>query len=395
MESPIHTEPEIFNFIHEHENDNTASLLLKLHKHPGLPLKFIAGQIESRKKAKSKLPEWHAGREIIFPPRQNLEQASSQITAQFKARFISGTRLADLAGGTGVDTFYLAKKFKHAVSVEPDKYLSAVSRHNFGVLDAPHIEVLNMSAEEFLDKNNTHFDWIYADPSRRNNAGSKVTAFEESAPDILTLKSTILSYTEHLLIKASPMLDIKKAIKQLENCFKVQILAVANEVKELLFYVGPDAADDPVIEAYNLAGKEEVFRFRYSGERDAEAEYALPKTYLYKPNAALMKAGPYKLLASAFGLEKIHPGTHLYTSDRLADDFPGRIYRIKEMFKPSKKEVKKHSNGGKINVIARNFPEGANALKKVHRLADGGDRYLIFTTIAGNAHKVLLCEREK
>ncbi|XWN38411.1 MAG: hypothetical protein ROO71_05600 [Balneola sp.] len=385
---------ESIDFIKDHINDDPAEIMLQSRKFPELPMRDIVIQIASRQKAKHKLPEWFANYDLVFPPKQNLEQASCEITAKFKTRFVGGQLLIDLTGGTGVDTFYLSSKMKSTVYVEPNEELCEVAKYNFEVLGA-NIQIQNSTAENILMHNSDQYDWIFIDPSRRDDSQNRVYALEDCIPNVIGLEEQMLSSAKNVLIKASPMLDIKKALEQFASCHKVQIVAVDNEVKELLIHLNSDISGEPEIEAWNLSDKreEERFSFRYSEEESCGSDIGLPQKYLYEPNAALMKGGAYKLIGSKFGLQKLHPNTHLYTSDKLINNFPGKKLLIKEVLKPSNKEIKRKVKAGKINVIVRNYPLGANKIKKKFGLQDGGKEFLIFCEIEGVGLKAILAER--
>ena len=382
------------DFIKDHINDDPAEIMLQSRKFPELPMRDIVVQIASRQKAKDKLPEWFGNYDLIFPPKQNLEQASSEITARFKARFVEGGSLVDLTGGTGVDTFYLSQKMRSTVYVEPNEELCAVSKQNFEVLGA-NIEVQNSTAEDVLMHNLEHSDWIFIDPSRRDDSQNRVYALEDCEPNVIELEEQLLNSAKNVLIKASPMLDIKKILVQFNSCYKVQIVAVDNDVKELLIYLNKEFSGETDIEAWNISEKreEEQFSFKYSQEESSVFVINEPLKYLYEPNSSLMKAGAYKLIGSEYGLQKLHPNTHLYTSDEFIETFPGKKLVIKEVFSPAKKEIKKRVNSGTVNVIVRNYPMGANEIKKKFGLKDGGEDFLIFCEIETVGLKAILCER--
>lgn len=385
---------ESIDFIKDHINDDPAEIMLQSRKYPELPMRDIVVQIASRQKAKDKLPEWFGNYELILPPKQNLEQASSEITAKFKARFVEGDSLVDLTGGTGIDTCYLSRKMRSTIYVEPNEELCGVSKHNFEVLGV-NIEVQNSTAEDVLMHNPDHSDWIFIDPSRRDDAQNRVYALEDCVPNVIELEEQLLNSAKKVLIKASPMLDIKKTLQQFSSCYKVQIVAVDNEVKELLLYLRKDNDEEADIEAWNISDKreEEQFSFKYSQEESCGFDIDGPQKYLYEPNAALMKAGAYKLIASKFGVQKLHPNTHLYTSDEFIETFPGKKLVIKEVFSPAKKEIKKRVKNTTVNVIVRNYPMGANDIKKKFGLKDGGEEFMIFCETEAVGLRAIWCER--
>jgi 16S rRNA G966 N2-methylase RsmD len=334
-------DPEVQNFIHEHEGDDTAELLLKRKEMFGIPMSKIVQQISGRKKAKLKLPSFYNSSSIVYPPSVNLEQSSSEKTAHNKIDILKNETLqprvaADLTGGLGVDSFFLSKFFECVQYLELDKELFEIARHNHAQLGVSNIQHFNTTAESFLDNSTELFDLIFIDPSRRVEK-TKVVSLRHSEPDIISLKGKIFERTSLLLVKASPMLDISSGIKELENVKKVFVVAVDNEVKELLFLCEKNFSGNPQIVAQNLTDSStDVFTFTLAEEAEQTLRYINAENYLYEPNAAIMKAGAFKLPAAKFPIHKIATSTHLYTSIDFVQDFPGRVFKIEAHVKPDK-----------------------------------------------------------
>lgn len=386
------TNPEVIQFIQDHINEDPNTLMLKAKRYPSLPIREIAGQIASRQKVKNKLPEWVNNEAVIFPPKGNLEQASSELTAKFKARWKGGHTFLDLTGGSGVDLFYISDRFDLSTYVETDPELCKIIEHNFELF-RKQVSVINIDAESFLKETDRHFDVIYVDPSRRDKNANRVYALEDCAPNVIELHELLITKGEDVVIKASPMLDIKKTLKDLPDTYRVQVLAVDNEVKEILFYLGRGFEGEAEIQAWNISDKREdqEFSFTYSEEMEAFCEVSKPLKYIYDPNAAIRKAGGFHLIGLEFDLKKLHSHTHLYTSNELKGDFPGRIFQVDEIFKPNKKEIKKRYPQGLVNLIAKNYPLKPNELKKKFNLKDGGESFLIFTETAGQGRVAIAC----
>lgn len=378
------TSPEVQQFIRDHERDDERSLVLKHKEIFGLPSSAIAEQITGRRKAKEKLPSYYKANNIIYPPAINLEQSSSEQTANYKLEIItkesrSVNSIVDLTGGFGVDSFYFSRIFKQVHYVEPDGDLLKIAKHNHEQLGATNIVYHHTTAETFLSGWNDQIDCIYIDPSRRTKSNKKVFSLSDSEPDITKLQTEILRKTTLLLVKTSPLLDITLGIKELQHVKKVHVVAVNNECKEVLFQVQRDFIGEPLIEAVSIKEGQhpESFTFLYSDERSTTIEHGDPLKYLYEPNAALMKAGPFKSLANRYHVTKIHPSTHLYTSDVLVKDFPGRVFEIEACIKPEAKSVQSFFPEGKANVMTRNYPLSVDELKRKTKLTDGGEKYLI------------------
>ena len=105
----------------------------------------------------------------------------------------------------------------------------------------------------------------------------------------------------------------------------------------------------------------------------------------------MLKAGPYRLLASRYGVKKLHPNSHLYTSDTLVD-FPGRSFQIEAVSGFGKKELKAFLQGiGKANLTVRNFPSSVAELRKKLKVKEGGDIYLFATTLKEGEKVLIKC----
>ncbi|MBO6795087.1 MAG: class I SAM-dependent methyltransferase [Balneolaceae bacterium] len=384
--------PKVIQFIRENLHVNTADLVLASSKNTELPIKEIAVQIESRQRIKTKLPSWYANFELILPRKVNLEQASSEATAEYKAMLFKGNRFLDLTGGSGVDAAAYAKKFKHIVYVEPNEELCELAKHNFKVLGI-NADVVHSTAEDFISLNNEHFDLVYLDPSRRSDSKSRLVALEDYHPNVIELQEQLFNFTDRIVVKASPMLDIKKSMRQLNHIEKVICLSVDNEMKEVLFVLNKNAGSQPPeIICENLgAPKSAQFTMTLQEENNAVSTYSEPSTYLYDPLTAIRKGGGFNIFSQRFKLEKLAPNTHLYTSDVLNEEIPARIFKVINEVTPSSKAIKKTAKNGYINVISKNYPLSANEIKKKYKINDGGERFLIFCTTQRNK-VVLLCE---
>ena len=371
------TLPDVQEFLLQHQHEDPFSLSLKYRAIAGVDFKVIARQLSARKKAKAKLPEWYETPGIIFPPPENLEQASSQATAKYKASLFTGDRLIDLTGGTGIDTYYLSGRFNHTMYVEPDHLLCELARHNFNILHRP-IEVINTDALSILSDHSSasHF---FVDPSRRDDSRNRVYDIHDCTPDVTELVR-MLPANAKLLIKLSPMLDVQQTCRDLNDRIEeIHIVALRNEVKELLFIYGKPTAD-PMIFTVDILkdGSYQHFKFQRQDETRAEVPLSTCQTFLYEANAAVRKSGAFKLVAKRFGLRKLGLHTHLYTSAEFKPDFPGRSFRVEWNLPYQPDKLQQHTKLKKANIQARNFPEDVAQIRRKTRLKEGGDQYLFF-----------------
>ena len=378
---------EVFEFIKLHLQERAADVALALSKKPELPKEFILNQINGYQKVEKKLPFLKKHPSYLFPNSRAVSQSSSESTAKYKASLISGKKLLDASGGMGIDSYFFSNEVSHVTYLEPNTELFEISSKNFEGLNTNNIEGHNKTAVEFLTTSKSSFDWIYFDPDRRKNS-SRLMKIEDCEPNILELLENIWQHTNQVLLKLSPMLDISVALKQLSHCKLVHIIAVENECKELLFTLDKNHSGEPEIKAINIEKKNTAtFSFKFSQEQNCEVIVSDPLRYLYEPNAAILKAGGFKSIGEAFGLKKIAPNTHLYTSDQLNSDFPGRIVKIEGVYKPKKGIVKK------ANVVCRNFPLKPEELKKKYKITDGGEQFIYACRLVGNEGVFVLGEK--
>lgn len=356
---------------------------------PGINVQELLSQVAGRRRMAKKLPTWTRCRQIVYPRQINLEQTSSESTARYKAGLIHGTSLIDITGGFGVDCYFLSDRFSKVTHCETDEELSEIAKHNFQVLGRSNIEAISGDGLQYLKQGS--FEWVYADPARRHEKKGKVFYLSDCTPDIPANIEFILEKGSKLMLKTSPMLDISQGVRELGGATEVHIVAVKNEVKELLWIVDDDRSDAPKITAVNiLEGDIQVTETPWEDVK--EVGYSEPMGYLYEPNTSLMKSGAFCFIAGHFGLNKLHPNTHLYTSDRRID-FPGRMFKIDKVLPYSKREMKSKVEGLKANVSVRNFPETVKALRKKWKIRDGGTSYIFFVTIKQDQKVALICTK--
>jgi len=419
--------PEQKQFILMHEREDVRKTALRFVR-DDMPL--LLAQIAGRQMAEKKIPSWYAEKDIIYPPHLSLEQSSSELTARYKASLVaekigvsdaSGIEItddnsivrdnrtfADLTGGMGVDFSFISPRFLEVTYVEQNKELCRIAGHNFGVLGLKNVTVHCAGAEDFL-KETPSLDFIYLDPSRRDNSGQKVFRIEDCSPDILEMKPLLLEKADKIMVKYSPMLDISLAVKNLDCVSEVHVVSVDNECKELLFLLSKtvvdeteeepvkEPVDEPLLVAVNLkrSGEKESFAFTPVQERDCRISYAgALGRYLYEPNASILKVGAFKSVAGVYHLQKLHINSHLYTSDELVPGFPGRIFEVEAFFLPNNRNLKSFlRETKKANITVRNFPMTVAGIRRKTGLQDGGDVYL-FATILSDEQKVwIVCRK--
>ena len=440
-------------FVRKNREADVRALALHMRQYPEMDAAFALQQIEGWQKARQKLPELAAIDGWLWPKRVSVEQSSSQATALYKKAVlekwkmengkwkIGGQRLVDLTGGMGVDCYYLSEGFEEVHYVERDEELCRLAEKNFA-LAGKKVQVHHCSAEEWLKvltsqaqtigravQGYSEDTTIFVDPARRDKNGGKVFRLEDCEPNVVELLNILRACAGRVLMKLSPMLDITAAVRSLGGAAEVHVVAVKNEVKEVLVLIegarnkeqrartGADVQGnsmDPEITCVNLETEEEAFVFRKSEEEGENRSDRANETnrsngtnggdggeelWLVEPNGAIMKAGGWTCFGEKYGLEELGPNSHLFCVPgdprcmqespkavrRIYGYFcgkegaekllPGRIFRVKIA---SKEELKTLNQA---NVICRNYPMSAEALKKKLGVRDGGEKYVIATKI--------------
>lgn len=384
--------PDIQKFINTNIDKNRSKLALQKNPFPEVEWISILNQMEAKSKSKDKLPHWFNTKNILFPSKISVEQTSSEKTASYKSEIVSGESLIDLTGGFGVDDFYFAKKMKKVTHCEINPELSLIVKHNFEQLQVQNINCHSGDSLEILAQLHTKFDWIYIDPSRRNDAKGKVFMLKDCLPNVPEHLDFLFKYSDRILIKTAPLLDIKAGLSELKNVKSIHIVALDNEVKELLWELHQDFSGKPTIKTVNI-GKEKCDTFEFVlDENSKNPMYGLPENYLYEPNSAIMKSGGFDEVSIFYKLKKLHKHSHLYTNSEIIA-FLGRVFKIENSFQYHKKEMKIFLDGKQFNITTRNFPETVESIRKKWKIKEGGNQYCFFTTDENDNKIVLICTK--
>ncbi|RUT70039.1 class I SAM-dependent methyltransferase [Flavobacterium cupreum] len=391
MNTSILSKP-IQEFITENSGASISKLALQKNPFPDVDWILILNQIEAKTKAKDKLPTWFSTENIIYPGKISVEQTSSERTAAYKASLISGETLIDLTGGFGVDDYYFSKNFRNITHCEISEDLSAIVQHNFEQLKVENCTFYAADSTTVLSDSSEKWDWIYIDPSRRNDAKGKVFMLRDCLPNVPELLDFYFEKTDAVLIKTAPLLDISAGLSELKYVKNIHIIALENEVKELLFEIHNKYSGRIAIKTANiLKDKTETFEF-ILGDNSNFPSYHLPQKYLYEPNSAIMKSGGFDEVSTIFEINKLHKHSHLYTSDELID-FPGRVFEIEKSISYSKNEMKTELHNQQANVTTRNFPDTVENIRKKWKIKNGGNVYCFFTTDKNDHKIVLICRK--
>ena len=403
------------DFINQHLTDDVRTLALQGARCPDIDMPYALDQIAGWQTARQKLPSWATTEGLVYPPHLSMEQCSSEQTARYKAelalRLLASvdsdgqgsvpTKLVDLTGGFGVDFSFMAHGFDQAVYVERQLHLCEVARHNIPLLGLPHAEVVEGDGTVYLSRLD-HATLIFLDPARRDSHGGKTVAMSDCTPDVTALEETLLNKADLVMVKLSPMLDWHKAVADMcGSVAEVHIVGTGGECKELLLVAdgachesvevtcwsdgrvfcftadGSDTVLPPIAEAATLKGC------------DADAQLCL-----CEPDATLMKAGCFGLVASRYGLRAVGRNSHLFVGADPGASFPGRRFRLVACTSMNRRSLKVALAGvDRASVAVRNMPLSPDALRRKLGLKDGGDTYVFGTTLGDGTHAVMVCKR--
>lgn len=390
---------------------------LEISSRTDLDTPYVLRQIEGWQRLRHKVPRWAETPGILFPPRIALEQCSSASAAEYKADIVrrllppdERDSMIDLTGGMGVDFSHLAPLFAQAIYVERQAEIAATARHNLPLLGIRHADCQLGDGIALLQSHPEEaFSLVYLDPARRDAHGGKTVLIEECEPNIAAHLSLLLQRGHIVVAKLSPMLDITRAIallnSQQRGCVReVHVYAVGGECKDLVLVLdGRQCSPEPRI---FCAEGSRGFSFLPSEEAEVVSEMASTLgEYLYEPGPAVLKAGAFRSVGQRYGLQKLHPNSHLYTADAHVEAFPGRAFRIVEVYGFSKSELRRLSSalcaasaaaGRKAahpaaNLAVRNFPESVATLRARLKIREGGGHYLFATTRADGSKCLILC----
>ncbi|NRT13516.1 class I SAM-dependent methyltransferase [Flavobacterium sp. 14A] len=383
---------DIQNYINENSTIPATKLALRKNPFPEMEWISIISQIVAKAKAKDKLPTWYASTNIIYPSKISVEQTSSEKTAAYKSSLISGESLIDLTGGFGVDDYYFSKIIPKVFHCEINEDLSEIVKNNYKSLAINNIICLSGDSTQILLDNEQKHSWIYIDPSRRNDSKGKVFMLKDCLPNVPENLDLYFQKSNAILIKTAPLLDLTAGLNELNNVKKIHIVALENEVKELLWELHKEYEGAVEICTANIL-KDKIDTFNFiMGQQTQNYNYELALKYLYEPNSAIMKSGGFDEIASQYQLNKLHKHSHLYTSNNLVP-FPGRIFKVEKTLQYSKLEMTNHLKNQQANITVRNFPETVENIRKKWKIKDGGSTYTFFTTDYLENKTVLICSK--
>lgn len=427
-------------FIIQFRESDPRRLALQASRYPDVDMPFALNQIQGWQTAQRKLPSWAACDGVVYPPHLNMEQCSSEPTARYKQQVArrwveavqpdAATCMTDLTGGFGVDFSFTSRCFDCATYVERNASLCEVVGANLPRLGIQNAQVECAEAEAVLERMEPQ-TMIFLDPARRDEHGAKTVLIADCTPDVCQLLPSLMEKSQFVMLKLSPMLDWHKAIVDLDGKVReVHIVSVDGECKELLLVLSPDGKPEVQVFCVDIQSRPDSegqyprseFVYSIGGEAEPQPTNStfniqnskLPSatnltlniehltlninnsTFLFEPNASIMKAGCFDEIARAYGVSAVSRNSHLFLSDEPVDGFPGRTFAIDAVTTMNKRQLRQTLSGMKqANIAVRNFPLSVAELRKRLKLNDGGDTYIFATTTSDGDHILMITHKTK
>lgn len=380
--------PEVQNYLKSQIQKDIRSFSLMKSPFEEITSAELSQQLKGLQIAQSKFPFYFEAKNIYYPPSINLEQASSWATAQYKANIVNGNSLIDLTAGMGIDSYGFAQKFKKITALERNSDLVEIAKYNYQSLNQTNLNYQATNFETYFQVNPTSkWDVIYLDPSRRIDSQRKVI-LEDLEPNILEWMNEFFKRSDTILVKLSPLLDLKSAIDKVPQIQEIHIVALKNEVKELLLICKNNLSSNPKVKAVNLETNQSEFEFFWNEETLVKSDFSTPQKYIYEANSSILKSGAFKLIGQKYKLKKLHINTHLYTSNELVETFPGKVFEVSEELKNIKSKLENPA----FHVISKNYPMSVEAIRRKYKLKESESQTLIFTQSIKEKH-ILKCQR--
>ena len=334
--------------------------------------RLVATQVKYLARAERKLPTYAAA-QCILPPRA-FEQASSEACAAHKC--IGGDSVLDLTCGLGVDALFLSRRFRRVVTLERDPVLARIAAENFARLGAGNVEVVAAPAEEYLTREGLRFDWVYADPDRRDGDGRKLVRLEDCSPDILALRPLIDRVAPRLCLKNSPLFDVGETFRLFGPC-RTEVVSLHDECKEVVVYTD---GTGPLLTAVALELGE--FSCTPAEARATPCDKPFdPAAYrwLLIPDVALQKARltPTYLQGHA---DIWSPNGYGFAAEK-SEDTLGRWLEIERIEPYNPKQLKRELSGSRLTILKQDFPLTAAEIAARLGIREGGERRIAFTKL--------------
>lgn len=379
----ILTNPVFDDLLNKHLKDDAKALALRYADKKDFPnLLPLWNLLDFYSKVAEKLPSFYKAR--CRMPRKAFEQASSEVTANWKSNHFleSNEVILNLCGGIGADDAAFSSKAEQIISLEIDAFTHACAKDAMVRLNLKNVKRVQQDAEVFIQgKLPDHISFIYADPDRRAS-GSRSFQAHLYSPNLKLFMPKLINKGVKVLLKLSPMEAWQESAKWFPHLSEVVALSLDDEVKELLVYYHPNQKTT-ILSSVNIRKDKDVQKFEVSRDtKVSEIIFAeLPADYFYEVHPTIAKLNTAHFLLHQYGLQALTANAIFATAHHHSPKFFGRVFRVQHAFPYQRKKMNlyiKEQNLSQANVTKRDFRMEVHEIRKVHHLKDGGIDYFFF-----------------
>jgi hypothetical protein len=245
-------------------------------------------------------------------------------------------------------------------------------------------------------------DAMFFDPARRRG-GRRVFALAEYQPPVGIVRSW-RARTPAIGVKVAPGVSdddlAALGIAELE----VEFISVGGELKEAVLWLGPLAVPGrratvlrgagtlDGLQVHSLSAKGDLIQSQ-QGPNAQTLSLALPGTYLYEPDPAVIRAGLVTTLAARIGAAQIDREIAYLAADHVAASPFARCWPIVEWLPFGLKRLRarlRALDAGAVTVKKRGSPLATDALAR--QLSGSGARPLVVVlTRVGDQPAAIIC----
>lgn len=341
-----------------------------------------------REEARSKFPM----AEQMYFTRQSLEQATSYEVSRYRAgRYRSFQCVADLGCSIGGDSLALAE-IVPTLGVDRDMLRLCMAQVNLRASQpAFPVEFLLSDLTCPLPFSSNRHMALFFDPARRDEGG-RVYSVEHYSPPLSTMVEWLPQFSA-LGVKISPGVNLEE-IQGYQA--EVEFISSNGDLKEATLWFGPLKSTSrratvlpgphtmtPTVSAWPTR-RPDVPRILPGGE---------PQSYLYEPDAAVIRAGLVEDLGVLLNAIQLDPDIAYLSTQKMTPTPFARVWEIEDWFPFQLKRLRaylRERGVGRVVVKKRGSPLQPESLIRKLRLDGVGERILFLTHLEGNPI-VILC----
>ena len=234
---------------------------------------------------------------------------------------------------------------------------------------------------------------LFFDPARRVE-GQRVFSVEDYSPPLAIIEGWLARFAA-LGVKISPGVQIEQ-LSAYEHRAEVEFISLKGDLKEAVLWFGP--LKKTARRATVLPGPftlESHLTFTAWNEQSAHRlPVGPPRSYLYEPDAAIIRAGLVEELGLQLNAAQLDPSIAYLTADLLVSTPFARAWQVEDWFPFHLKRLRatlRERGVGQVTVKKRGSPLTPEGLIHSLRLKGEATRVLFLTQVQGQP-AVVICQ---